>query len=319
MPATLKDEFFSWAWNQAAGLLGVHEGTLLTDDAYRLGFETESWVLDSGEAPRARDWVGGLREITVELYFDTQAHALWASQEIPHAFPKTKFPHLRVEHVREQVSEDWDAAWKASFKGVDLPPYWQVLPPWEKAVGLGAKVLRLTPGAGFGTGTHETTQLCLRSIGEINEAWGGLKGCQVLDFGSGSGILSIASALCGATVDAVEIDSLAHDNARHNAGLNMEDGKIRFLETLDLCPGRFDLVIANILRPVLIEFAEALVSRLREGRCALVLSGLIESDVSLIRARFEPLLKNIGMKSAGNFQLQLTQQAEWRALTWRRD
>jgi ribosomal protein L11 methyltransferase len=164
----------------------------------------------------------------------------------------------------------------------------------------GERVLRINPGAGFGTGTHETTQLCLEAIAKAPRA------ARALDFGSGSGILSIALALLGSEVDSVEIDPLAIDNARENAGLNGVAGKIRLEERLDPAPGSYGVVVANILKPVLLEFADPLVSRLAPSG-ALILSGLIERDVDEVAKRFGALLGR---------QPSVGERGEWRSLAW---
>src|SRR6185437_14290065 len=155
--------------------------------------------------------------------------------------------------------QDWDARWKESFPGVEVPPFWHILPPWVDAPAErgGVRVIRLNPGAGFGTGTHETTQLCLRALAERGSTR--VRGRRVLDFGSGSGILSIGAALLGAQVDAVEIDPLALENSLENARLSHVENSIAFHEGLpDVPPGGYPVVLANILRPVLLEHCQEL-------------------------------------------------------------
>ena len=292
-----RDDFFAWIWREfsPAGLIGVHEGSLLSEEASQQGLEPESWTVDSGEAPRERDWVGVLARAKAQLYFKTREGAKSTAEKL------ALIPELEVGGVEEQKAQDWDAEWKASFTGVKVKPFWDIIPPWTR-------VLRLNPGAGFGTGTHETTQLCLEAIGEM----GSLEGKKVLDFGSGSGILAVAAALLGAQVDAVEIDPLAIDNATENAGLNQMQARIRFARELRPAATGYDLIIANILRPVLLEFAERLVSRLRPDG-ALILSGLIESDVAQVTERYQTLLR----ARQGSLQYAAMQLAEWRALVWK--
>lgn len=306
-----RDDFSEWLWAQfqPQGLVGIHEGTLLSADAASQGLETESWLVDSGEAPRERDWIGGQKWVDSELYFDS----LQSAQDSSVTLRETT--DCEVGEVIEQKEEDWDAQWKASFLGSEngflIPPFWRILPPWvnaaEKATP-GEIALKINPGAGFGTGTHETTQLCLQGIGEIHQKRS-LKNQEVLDFGSGSGILSIGAALLGARVHGVEIDPLAIDNATENAKLNGVETQISYTrELVPLGPTqRYPLVIANILRPVLIEFADQLVARMDAGG-SLVLSGLIEEDLERVVDCYEKLLKRKPQVRALN---------EWRALIWR--
>ncbi|MGZ3698975.1 MAG: 50S ribosomal protein L11 methyltransferase, partial [Bdellovibrionota bacterium] len=218
---------------------------------------------------------------------------------------------LTLGAVQEQKPQDWDAEWKASFQGAEIPPFWKIVPPWEKespppqgSTGASKRLLRINPGAGFGTGTHETTQLCLQAIGELPA----VTGARALDFGSGSGILSIGAAILGYEVDAVEIDPLAIDNATENARLNEMEARIHFSRELPEAPHRYPLVVANILKPVLLEFARTLTERL-DPRGTLVLSGLIDQDVAPVGEAFSKLLS--GKRP------EIRERGEWRALVWR--
>ena len=304
-----REDFFAFLWQTFGddrGLVGIHEGTLLSEDAFKEGLETESWTIDSAEAPRERDWVDSMSVESAVLYFSSKELAEKAHNEISGSVP------FDIGNVTEQVAEDWDAKWKASYTGVFIPPAWEVRPPWydEKTLPANHRLIRLNPGAGFGTGTHETTQLCLTAL-ERAFAGRDATSCDVLDFGSGSGILAFAGAILGARVDAVEIDELAVDNARENAALNGIQNRIEFqLKLEDLSnPKRYDVVLANILRPVLIEFARDLTARMKDDG-SLILSGLIEQDVKEILEVYSRLLP--GHKSV------VTRLNEWRGVEFTR-
>jgi ribosomal protein L11 methyltransferase len=298
-----RDDFFSWLWQEfgQSGLLGVHEGTLLTEQAHRAGFETESWTIDSAEAPRERDWVRAQDQAEAELYFDTLENARACGALI------ARLEGVTVLEPVEQPAQDWDAEWRKSYTGAFVEPYWQVLPPWRagEPVDSGRVTLIVNPGAGFGTGTHETTQVCLRLLAELHASRGGLKGLRVLDFGSGSGILAIACAKLGARVDAVEIDPLAVENARENAAMNGVEGAIEFAQHLRPEHQGYDVVVANILRPVLVEFAPELTGRLKPGG-AVVLSGLVERDVAEIVRVYSGLL--------GREVREVRSEGDWRGV-----
>lgn len=218
--------------------------------------------------------------------------------------------------LEARTTEDWNAKWKASFQGIDVDPFWMVLPPWrldeldelKKTWPANKRVLWLNPGAGFGTGTHETTQLCLETLG-IYSRIHSLKNLEVLDFGSGSGILSIGAALMGAHVLGVEIDELANDNARENAILNeLDTDQISFQVDLPNDDAKkYHVVLANILRPILLEFAQPLVERL-QPKGLLVLSGLVGTDLPEVIARYSSLL--------GGRQPLIREKGDWRALVW---
>jgi ribosomal protein L11 methyltransferase len=129
----------------------------------------------------------------------------------------------------------------------------------------------------------------------------------MLDFGSGSGILAIAAARLGAEVDAIEIDSAAVANAEENVRLNGVGEKVRFSPRLDDARGPYALSVANILRPVLLEFAQALAARVAPGG-TLVLSGLVATDVPEVSVRYAGLL--------GGARPDIYQRGDWRALVW---
>lgn len=194
-----------------------------------------------------------------------------------------------------------------SFQGIDIAPYWRVLPPEvpNDALGptQGLSVIRIDSGPGFGVGTHETTQLCMLALGHLLRS--GHRAERVLDFGSGSGILAIAAALSGASVSAVECQAAAIAHARHNARLNAVEERITFDTELRESSEPYDLVLANILNHVLLEYAEALCSRVRRsGR--LILSGLFPTDVPSVLARYRGLVAPM--------QPQIFERGNWRAI-----
>jgi ribosomal protein L11 methyltransferase len=312
-PLNLDREHFSqWLWDEflPMGLQGIHEGTLLSNEAAEKGLETESWTLDAAEAPRERDWVADQDENDAELYFETLEGAQKAANRLREETDAV------VGEIVEQKQEDWDAQWKASFlgseNGVSVQPFWRILPPWvepAKVLKTGERALKINPGAGFGTGTHETTQLCLQTIGEFSQRRS-LVGEKVLDFGSGSGILAIGAALLGAEVEAVEIDPLAIDNATENARLNDVESRLHYSRMMATEVRPYRMVIANILRPVLLEFSEKLVARMAPSDSTLILSGLIETDVKEVKNRFSALLDGL--------EPQVREMNEWRALIWKK-
>jgi ribosomal protein L11 methyltransferase len=187
---------------------------------------------------------------------------------------------------------------------IHVPPRWEILPP-DAPASAGAAALRLVAGPGFGDGRHPTTQLCLQAIAALaprDRPW------RLLDFGSGSGVLSIAGALLGATVDAVEIDPRAIEHAEQNLRANAVAERVRAITTLDAAVAPFDLVVANILRDVLVDFAPPLVA-LCGHRTTLVLSGLVSTDVPVVSACYAPLLARA--------RPEVYERDEWRALVWR--
>ncbi len=147
-----------------------------------------------------------------------------------------------------------------------------------------AALVRLDPGLAFGSGTHATTALCLAWL-ERHLA----PGKRMLDVGSGSGILSVAALKLGASeVTAVDYDAQARLATADNAARNGVGENVTVLEALDEVPGRFDVVVANILAAILIELADDLVDRVTPGG-ELVLSGILENQGDWVQAAFPDL------------------------------
>jgi ribosomal protein L11 methyltransferase len=187
----------------------------------------------------------------------------------------------------------------------EIPPRWRIAAPGQ---GLDASRIDvvMAPGPGFGSGEHPTTQVCLQAISAV--APRAKAGWRMLDFGSGSGILAIGAAKLGAKVEAVEIDPQAIEHGEENVRLNGVADRVRFSARLDQATGPFELIVANILRPVLLDFAPELAARLAAGG-ALVLSGLVSTDVPEVGARYATLL--------GRPRPEVYERGEWRALVWR--
>ena len=174
--------------------------------------------------------------------------------------------------VREIADEDWLESWKAQFTPIHVGRF-LVRPTWTTDLDAdGAIELVLDPGMAFGTGLHPTTQQCLEALSTV-----AVEGKSLLDVGTGSGILAIGAAKRGAMpVVAVDTDELAVEAARENATRNGVAIPVAMGSAADV-PGRFDVVIANIVSPVLQTIASDLVSRLAPGGM-LILAGISEPN-----------------------------------------
>ncbi len=161
-----------------------------------------------------------------------------------------------------------------------------VCPTGVAAPAPDAVVLRLDAGLAFGTGAHPTTALCLRWLARNPPV-----GSEVIDWGCGSGILAVAAALLGARrVWALDIDPQALTATTGNAARNGVADCLRVMSPDELPAGlATDLILANILAPVLVALAPRLRVALRPGG-ALLLSGLLESQVPEVVAAFGPAL-----------------------------
>lgn len=183
--------------------------------------------------------------------------------------------------IRTLVEEDWAHSWKQYYQilriseRIVVVPAWREYPPGERDV-----VLILDPGMAFGTGTHPTTQLCLRALERYLRP-----GARVLDLGSGSGILAIAAAKLGSgSVLALDTDPLAVEAARENIQANRVGAGITAGEgTLQAGQGPFDLILANILAGTIQELAPLLASALTD-RGVLVASGILVEQAEAVAA-----------------------------------
>jgi len=153
----------------------------------------------------------------------------------------------------------------------------------------GHEVLWLDPGLAFGTGNHETTRLCVERVVSFAERVADLAATRVIDAGCGSGILALSAAKLGfASVVGFDNDPEAVRVSEENAALNDLAGAVEFYEG-DLVSGlagrQAELVLANILAPILIEFAQHLVDAVAPGG-TLVLSGILASEGEMVQAAF---------------------------------
>ena len=179
----------------------------------------------------------------------------------------------------EAKDEDWAENWKQYYKPMRVGHRLVIKPTWEGYVEqAGDLMIHMDPGMAFGTGTHETTRLCLEMIEQH------YKGGPALDIGTGSGILAIALARVGTgPVLAVDIDPIAVKAAGENVGLNGLSGRVTVKQgdlTLDIA-GRFSFISANILADIVISLAEPVKALLAENGLFLA-SGIIndrEEDV----------------------------------------
>jgi ribosomal protein L11 methyltransferase len=204
--------------------------------------------------------------------------------------------------VRSRVVEDrdWVAQTQSQFGPIAIGRIW-IVPSWHEPPDPAAISVRIDPGVAFGTGTHPTTRLCLRWI-ERHLA----PGASVLDYGCGSGILSICAALLGAAVVVgVDIDPQALATAADNARRNGARARYTTPEHLGAAADaagaggdagghahRFDLVVANILANPLVLLAPSLAGRVGRGG-SILLSGVLErqaADVIEAYRRTEPAI-----------------------------
>lgn len=170
--------------------------------------------------------------------------------------------------------EDWAHSWKKYYHPIRIGKNIVIRPEWEEYSPLANDVVvTLDPGPAFGTGSHETTRLCLTLMEKYMP-----QGARLLDIGTGSGILAVAGVLLGAqSADGVDIDENAVRAAESNSALNRTTDKTRFIagNLTDKIDGRFEFVTANIVADIIISLLENLEDFMQPGARA-VLSGIID-------------------------------------------
>jgi ribosomal protein L11 methyltransferase len=184
------------------------------------------------------------------------------------------------------LEADWANAWKQHFPVLRIGRRIVIRPTWRRhRREPGDVVIALDPGMAFGTGLHPTTRLCLAALESMADR--GIPIAEVLDVGSGSGILSIAAARLGAgDVLAVDVDELAVDATRANAKRNGLARRVRARQgSSPSGEGPFDIVLANLIASVLIALADGLVADTRPGG-TLLASGIFENRETEVAAAF---------------------------------
>ena len=170
------------------------------------------------------------------------------------------------------ADQDWVRLTQAQFDPIQISERLWITPSWHEVPNSNAVNLQLDPGLAFGTGSHPTTRLCLKWLDTR------LKGGEsVLDYGCGSGILTIAALKLGAgSAVGVDIDEQAIRASKDNAAQNNVDAQFYLPDGLP--QGQFDIVVANILANPLRMLGEMLAARTKQGG-RIVLSGLLDEQV----------------------------------------
>lgn len=204
-----------------------------------------------------------------------------------------------------QVSEEnWATAWKKYYHPVNISHFLTIVPSWQEYTPKHAeeKIITLDPGMAFGTGTHPTTRLTLQALEVVLQG-----GETVLDVGTGSGVLSIASKYLGAKhVYAYDLDEVAVRAAKENMDLNpvAKDVVVAANDLLKGINHSADVIVANILADIIVLMIEDAYRLLKEdGR--LIVSGIIEEKKAMVLAE---------MAKAGFEVDQIFNQKDWYAI-----
>jgi len=280
-------------------------------EANAIGTETK----DDGDKATVRGYFANAPEI--ESVKTQLLEALTIYSVLPAAMSDVR--------LSEVPDRDWLAEWKKSWQPVQVGRF-IIAPPWLSAPAAAASetkgspdpvatarvadpiVVQINPGMAFGTGTHETTRLCLKAIEKH------YRGGSFLDVGTGTGILAIAAAKlsqkpdreggCGQggcpAITACDVDADAVEIAKENAELNQVAHRIDFrVGTVDDDTESADLVCANLTAPVIVELLPALIG----ATCGrLILSGILDSQIEMVKAR---------LLESGVVDFEIDQDGEW--------
>lgn len=171
--------------------------------------------------------------------------------------------------------EDWANAWKVYFKPERIGKKTVIKPTWEAYEKQdGDLVIEIDPGMAFGTGNHATTALCLQMLEDYVQP-----GMDVMDVGTGSGILAIQAGLLGAgSVQAMDFDTVAVSAATENVALNHLEDKVSVCQSdlLAEAKGQADLLVANIIADIIIRLTPATKAYLK-GAKTFISSGIIDT------------------------------------------
>lgn len=208
---------------------------------------------------------------------------------------------VREMNIREVAAKDWLGEWKKSWQPVEVGQRFIIAPPWAEIPDEHERiVVRIEPGMAFGTGTHETTRLCLAAIEKY------FAGGSFLDVGTGTGILAIAAAEFSpeARIEACDTDPEAIVIARENARLNGVAEKITFrVGTVEEATASADVVCANLTADVIAPMLPLLLSVTCER---LILSGILDTQIDMLRNA----LCELGVDDV----IEIARDGEWIAL-----
>ena len=258
-------------------------GGVVIEDPRLLNFYINSGLWDYTDLKEVEDT--GFSIVKAYLPVDEKLKAALAGIERELAMLEKRVPASLLGEIyfRQIDEEDWSSAWKQYFHPVRIGRSIIIKPTWEDYQALaGDLVIELDPGMAFGTGTHNTTCLCVESLEQLVRP-----GMMVFDVGTGSGILSLVSAKLGAQkVVAVDFDAVAVRVAKENVVLNDLTQKVTVHEgdLLSVVAGEADVIVANIIASIICQLLPDIPSKLSAGGVFLA-SGIIVERLDEVCAK----------------------------------
>ncbi|MCW0978329.1 50S ribosomal protein L11 methyltransferase [Streptococcus anginosus] len=279
------------------------QGVAIDDSADYLG--------EAGPLGEVLPQVEQLNMVAITAYYPETANLEMIRQEVKERLVQLRDFGLEIGETQlttqQLAEEDWADNWKKYFEPARITHDLTIVPSWtDYEVTTGEKTIKLDPGMAFGTGTHPTTKMSLFALEQV------LRGGEtVLDVGTGSGVLSIASSLLGAKeIFAYDLDDVAVRVAQENIALNAGTENIH-VAAGDLLKGidiEADVIVANILADILVNLTDD-AYRLLKDEGYLIMSGIISEKWNLVRESAE---------AAGFFLETHMIQGEWNACVFKK-
>jgi len=200
-------------------------------------------------------------------------------------FPRMEKPQFSTKTI---IDPDWGEQWKKYFKPLRVTNNIIIKPTWERYSPAGHDiVIDIDPGMAFGTGQHSSTTMCVMAIEGILLKNSGREECDILDVGTGTGILAICAAKLGARmVTGIDIDPKAVEIAGKNVIINRVEDRVEIINRdIALYRGSFDLIAANLISGALIKLHSHLISLTKPGGY-IIASGITEQDAKDVEKIF---------------------------------
>ena len=274
------------------------QGVAIDDSADYLG--------EAGPFGEVLPQVKQLNTVAITAYYPETVNLEMIRQEVKEYLAQLRDFGLEIGETQlttqQLAEEDWADNWKKYFEPARVTHDLTIVPSWtDYEVTTGEKIIKLDPGMAFGTGTHPTTKMSLFALEQV------LRGGEtVLDVGTGSGVLSIASSLLGAKeIFAYDLDDVAVRVAQENIALNAGTENIHVAagDLLKYVAIEADVIVANILADILVNLTDD-AYRLLKDEGYLIMSGIISEKWNLVRESAE---------AAGFFLETHMIQGEWNA------
>lgn len=277
-------------------------------DFENIGFEVDDPIEKKEILSHLPEW-----EITdIQVIDDNNiSYGVYFEDTINGQSEKKRLMDFLIENVENIEIEElfidnsnWEEEWKKSYRSFEIGNKILVKPSWEDTPSTDRIIIEIDPKMAFGTGTHETTALCMENAENFD-----FNGKKVLDIGCGSGILSILAMKMGAKiVDACDIDPIAIDSTKENAVIN--GVKVNAFESnlFSNVKEKYDLIFANILAEILIEMLDSAHIYLEKDG-VLILSGIIDKKEEDVLSKLKEMEYQI---------IDVIRKGEWSMISARR-